>query len=127
MFDLQPLIITRRSVRRELEALKRRFEAFKRRRPRALAAAVLRPAASHIAKLWEIALAKKKPVPDPVDCVHIMAGTGFRPLTAWNVLHGYIDHCQRCRHVPSADEIIEKLLPPGKKFTLSTVFPTRFP
>ena len=130
MFSLYPPRITLASLRRQFEALKRKYA-------RVIAAAVLKPVADHIVRLWEIAVSKpapypdtgKQPVPDPVDCVRIVSDAGFRPTTpkTWNALHGYIDQCQRYRYVPDADEIIEKLLPPGKKISLSVVFPKRFP
>lgn len=127
MFTFRLPIISLASARRQVEALKREFEAFKRKHSRLIAARVLKPAADHIARLWEIAVEKKKPGPDAVDCVHIIADTGFRPLNRWNDLHEYIDHCQRYRMVLDPEEIIEKLLPPGRKINLSDIFPKRFP
>ena len=68
------------SVRRQFEVLKREFETFKRKHARVIAAAMLKPVARRIVRRWETAVEKKKPVPDPVDCVHIVAGSGFRPI-----------------------------------------------
>ena len=127
MFTLHLPIISLASARRQLEALKRKLEVFKRKHARVIAAAVLKPVARRITHLWETAVENKQPVPDPIDCVHIVTDAGFRPITTWNVLHGYIDHCQRFRIVPDPDEIIAKLLPPREKVNLSSVLPKRFP
>ena len=112
-----------------LASLRRQFEALKRKYARVIAAAVLKPAADHIVELWNTAVAKKRPVPDPVNCVRIMADAGFRPKTpkTWNFLHEYIDRCERYRLFPDADGIIEKLLPPGERVELHAVLPNRFP
>ena len=91
-----------------------------------LASARLKAAVSRIVRLWEIAVEKKKPVPDPMDCVHIVAGAGFRPQS-WNPLHGYIDHCRRFRVSPDANEIIDKLRPPRKLVSLLNVLPEPAP
>ena len=53
--------MTLSQIRRELEALKRKYA-------RVIAVAVLRPVADRITRLWEIAVAKKQPKPDPVGC-----------------------------------------------------------
>ena len=94
MFSLQSLRVTVRSLRRQ-------FESFKRKYARAIASIILKPVADEITRLWAIAVAKKQPVPDAIDCVHIVADSGFRPLTTWNALHGYIDHCLRFRSYPT--------------------------
>ena len=99
------------SLRRQVHALKRKFD-------RVLPILRLRSAADHIVKLWNIAVAKTKPKqrpkPDPIDCVHVISKAGFRP-ESWNPLHGYIEQCHRYRTTPDAGEIIAKLFPPGKK------------
>ena len=109
-----------------LRSLRRRFEALKRKYARVIAASILMPVANQIVVLWNIAVAKKQPKPDPVDCVHIVAHAGFRPKS-WNSLHGYIDHCERYHTSPGADEIINHLLPPKQRVILSEVLPNRFP
>ena len=96
------------------------MDALKRKLTRVLTALRLKGAASHIVKLWNIAVAKQKPKPDPIDCVHVIAGAGFRP-ESWNPLHGYLDHCQRFRITPDAQEIIGKLFPPGRKANPSSI------
>ena len=99
------------SLRRQVDALKRKFA-------RVLPILRLRSAAGHIVKLWNIAVAKKKPKqrpkPDPIDCVHVISKAGFRP-ESWKPLHGYIEQCHRYGATPDAGEIIGKLFPPGKK------------
>ena len=109
-----------------LTSLRRQFEALKRKLDRLLAASRLKSATSRIVRLWEIAVEKKKPLPDPVDCVHIMARAGFRP-ESWNYLHGYIDHCQRFRAVPDAEEILSKLSLPRRLSSLIAVLPDPSP
>jgi len=99
--------VTRASLRRQVDAPKRKLA-------HVLPMLRLRGAANHIVKLWNIAVASQKPRPDPIDCVHLMAGTGFRP-ESWNPLHGYLEHCQRYRTTPDAGEITGKPFPPGKK------------
>ena len=101
------------SLRRQVDALKRKFA-------RVLPVLRLRSAADHIVKLWNIAVAKKKPRLDPVDCVRVIADAGFRPKS-WNPLHGYIEQCQRYGATPDAGEIIGKLFPPGKKTDPSAI------
>ena len=97
------------SARRQVDALKRKLALV-------LAQYRLKQVADHIVELWNIAVAKKKPRPDAVDCVRIVADAGFRPKS-WNVLHGYIDHCWCYGLLPDVAGIIGKLLPPGKKAT----------
>ena len=97
-----------------LASLRRQIDPLKRKLARVLPTLRLRSAAGHIVKLWNIAVAKQKPTPDPIDCVHVISSAGFRP-ESWNPLHGYIDHCQRYRTTPDAGEIIGKLFPPGNK------------
>ena len=101
------------SARRQVKALKRKLD-------RVLAAYRLKSAANRIVKQWNIAVANKQPRPDPIDCVHIIADAGFRPKS-WNILHGYIDHCQRYNLLPDAKEIINKLHPPRKLASLVAV------
>ena len=108
-----------------ISSLRRQFEALKRKYARVIAAAVLRPVANQITRLREIAVAKKQPKPDPVDCVHQVVKAGFR-LKTLNALHGYIDGCQRYGGFPDPEEIIQKLLPPQKPVTLSAVLPAMF-
>ena len=111
-----------------LASLRRQFEEIKRKYARIIAAAVIKPVADHIVELWNIAVAAKLPVPDPVNCVRIVADAGFRPKTpkTWIALHEYIDHCERYRLLPDADEIIEKLLPPKQRVQLHVVLLDRF-
>ena len=97
-----------------LASLRRQVDPLKRKLARVLPVLRLKGAANHIVKLWNIAVAKQKPRPDPIDCVHVITVAGFRP-EPWNPLHGYMDHCQRFRITPDAQEIIGKLFPPGRK------------
>ena len=106
-----------------LAAARRQIDALKRKLDRILAAYRLKAAVSQIVRLWEIAVEKKKPVLDPIDCVHKVRKAGFRP-ESWNVLHGYIDHCQRFSLTPGFDEIIDKLSPPRKMVSLMAVLPS---
>ena len=103
-----------------LASLRRQVDALKRKLDRVLAAHRLKSAANLIVELWNIAVANKQPKPDPIDCVHIIADAGFRPKS-WNILHGYIDHCQRYQIPPAAKEIINKLHPPRKLASLIAV------
>ena len=100
--------------RSTLASLRRQVDALKRKLVRVLPVLRLRSAADHIVKLWNIAVDKKKPKPDPIDCVHVISKAGFRP-ESWNSLHGYIEQCHRYRNTPEAREIIGKLFPSGKK------------
>jgi len=97
-----------------LASLRRQVDALKRKLARILPTLRLRSAADQIVKLWNIAVAKKKPKPDPIDCVHVISGAGFRP-ESWNPLHGYIEQCHRYHATPDAREIINRLFPSGKK------------
>ena len=109
-----------------ISSLRRQIEALKRKYAREIAAAVLKPVASQITRLWEISVAKKQPKPNPLDCVRKVADAGFR-LKTLNALHGYIDSCERYGGFPDAGEIINRLLPPKKPVELSAVLPDRFP
>ena len=100
--------------RPSLASLRRQVDALKRKLARILPTLRLKGAANHIVKLWNIAVAKQKPKPDPIDCVHVISGAGFRP-ESWNSLHGYIEQCHRYDATPDAGEIIGKLFPSGKK------------
>ena len=111
--------MTLSQIRREIEALKRKYA-------REIAAAVLRPVANQITRLWEIAVAKKQPKPNPLNCVRKVADAGFR-LKTFNALHSYIEDCRTYGGFPDAEEIINKLLPSKKPVELSAVLPARFP
>ena len=103
MLDIAPRIPLS-SLRRQVDALKRLWD-------RVLPALRLKIAVNHIAQLWEIAVAKQQPKPDPIDCVHIISDAGFRP-ESWNPLHAYLEHTDRYRRIPDPKEIINKLNPP---------------
>ena len=107
-----------------LASLRRQVDALKRKLARILPTLRLKSAANQIVKLWNIAVAKKKPKPDPIDCVHVISGAGFRP-ESWKPLHGYIEQCQRYRTTPDAQEIIGKLFPPGTKANPSAILINR--
>ncbi len=109
-----------------ISSLRRQIEALKRKYAREIAAAVLKPVANQITRLWEIAVAKKQPKPDPLDCVQKVAQAGFR-LHTFKALHGYIEDCRRYGGFPDADVIVNKLLPPKQRVELSVVLPDRFP
>ena len=109
-----------------IASLRRQFEALKRKYARVIAAAVLKPIADRIVRLWEIAVERKQPKPNPLLCVRKVADAGFC-LQTFKDLHIYVDDCQRYGGFPDADEIINKLLPPGVKVNLSAVLPNRFP
>ena len=108
-----------------LSQLRRQFEALKRKYARQIAAAVLRSTASEITRLWEIAIARKQPKPSPLLCIQEVVKAGFR-LTTFNKLHAYLEDRRRYGGVPEADEIINRLLPPGKRVELDLVLPNRF-
>ena len=93
------------SLRRQLEALKRKFEVFKRKHARVIAAGILKPVARQISKLWKIAVEKKQPMPNPLACVRKVVDAGFR-LNTLNALHGYIQRCRRYDNLPEPEEII---------------------
>ena len=89
---------------------------------RVMALAHLKPVADPILELWNIALAKQKPAPDPVSCIQTVAGAGCR-LRNLTSLHAYMKSCREYKAFPSGEEIAAKLFPPGKKVDLSTVLP----
>ena len=93
------------SARRQVAALRREFD-------RVLPALRIRIAANSVVQEFEEAT-PEKPAPDPVDCVQIMSGAGFRP-ESWNPLHSYIEHCLRYRRTPKYGEIIARLNLPRK-------------
>ena len=109
-----------------ISQLRNQINALKRKLAPILDAYRLKSAANHIVRRWSAAVEKKKPVPDPVDCVQIIAGAGFRPQ-AWNPLHAYIDQCQRYRSCPDAGEIINTLNPPRKLASLIAALPNPSP
>ena len=109
-----------------INSLRRQFEALKRKYARVIAAAVLKPVADEIVSLWDIAISQKQPKPDPLTCVQKVAKAGFR-LQTFTRLHIYIEDCSRYGGFPDPWEIINRLLPPGEKVNLSTVLPNRFP
>lgn len=111
--------ITLASLRRELYALKRKYA-------RVFAVAHLKPVTDHIAELWNIAVAKKKPKPDPIFCIKKIADAGFR-ITSLKALHIYLKDCRYYNEFPDAQKIAARLFPPKKKVNLSAVLPDRFP
>ena len=114
--------VTLASLRRQFEALKRKLH----RHARDIAAFALRPVADQITRLWEIALEKKQPKPDPISCVQKVVRAGFR-LSTFKALHIYIADSRRYGGFPDADSIINLLLPPKQRVTLSEVLPDIFP
>ena len=112
------------SITPSLASLRRQVNALKRKFARVLAAYRLRLVANRIVELWNIAVAKTQPVPDPIDCVHIVADAGFRPKS-WNPLHAYIRNCRRYDTSPAAEEIINRLIPPKQRVNPSTILANR--
>ena len=84
--------ITISQIRREIKALKRKYA-------REIAAAVLSPVVDQIVELWNIALAKKLPKPDPLSCVQKVVKAGFRFQT-FKALHGYLEDCRYYNYFP---------------------------
>ena len=114
------------SPRITLASLRRQFEALKRKYARVIAAAVLKPVADEITRLWAIAVEKKQPKPSPILCVQKVIKAGFR-LNTLNALHGHIQRCRRYGGSPNPEEITNHLLPPKQRVNLSEVLPNRFP
>ncbi len=109
-----------------ISSLRRQIEALKRKYAREIAAAVLKPVASKIVNLWDIATAKKQLKPSSLLCVGKVVKAGFR-LHTFTALHIYLEDCRRYGGFPDADEIVDKLLPPKQRVELSAVLPARFP
>ncbi len=109
-----------------ISSLRRQIEALKRKYAREIAAAVLEPVANKIVNLWDIATARRQPKPNPLLCVQKVVKAGFR-LKTFKALHGYIEDCRYYGRFPDADEIVNKLLPPKQRVELSVVLPDRFP
>ena len=109
-----------------LASLRRQFEALKRKYARVIAATFLKPVADEIVSLWNIAVQKKQPKPSPILCIRKVVKAGFT-LDTFKALHVYLEDCRRYGGFPGALEIIEKLLPPGEKVNLSAILPNRFP
>ena len=109
-----------------LSQIRSQLEAIKREYAHVIAAAVLKPVASKVVNLWDIATAKKQPKPSPILCVRKVVDAGFRRQTL-KALHIYLEDCRRYGGFPNAEEITEKLFPPGKRVNLSDVLPYRFP
>ena len=61
-----------------LAPIRREIEAFKRKHARIIAAGCLKSAVTPIIERWEAAVAKKKPLPDPVEWVQEIGQAGFR-------------------------------------------------
>ena len=114
--------VTPASLRRQFDALRRKVD----RHARDIAAFVLRPVADQITRLWDIAVEKKQPKPNPVLCVQKVVRAGFR-LSTFKALHTYIEDRRTYGGFPDADEIINLLLPPKQRVTLSEVLPDIFP
>ena len=109
-----------------LSRIRSQFEALKRKYARVIAAATLKPVANKITRLWEIAVKKKQPKPNPVICIHEVVDAGSR-LKTFNALHAYIDDCRCYDNLPNTDEIIDRLLSPNERVDLYEVLPNRSP
>ena len=105
--------------------LRRQFETLKRKYAHVIARACLRPVANQIIELWNIAVAKEKPKPDPISCVKKVVDAGFR-ITSLKAFHIYMKDCRYYDEFPDAREIADRLFPPGKKINLSGVLPGLF-
>ena len=103
-----------------LATIRRQIEALERKCARQLAMYWARPVADQITELWNIAVAKNQPVPDPLSCVRKFAEAGFR-LQTFTALHTYIKDCRTYGNFPDPREILEKIFPPGKKVSLAAV------
>ena len=114
------------SPRITLTSLRRQFEALKRKYARVIAAAILKPVANEIVNLWAIAGAKKQPKPSPILCLQKVVKAGFR-LQTFTALHVYLEDCRRYGGSPNTEEITNKLLPPKTRITLHQALPNRFP
>ena len=110
--------VTLASLRRQLNALTRKYA-------RLIAVAHLTPVTDRIAELWNIAIDKKKPKPDPVSCIRKIADAGFR-VTTFKDLHIYLKDCRYYNWFPAAQEIANHLFPPGEQIDLSVVLPSIF-
>ena len=110
--------VTISQIRRQIEALKRKYA-------REIASAVLSPVVDQIVELWNIALAKKLPKPDPLSCIRKVVKAGFR-LQTFKALHGYLEDCRYYNYFPDPEVIIQKVFPPGRKVELAAVLPGRF-
>ncbi len=98
-------------IRRQVDALQRRFA-------RELAMYRVKPVAEQVVQLWNIAIAKQQPKPDPVSCIRKFIDAGFR-LPSFKDLHIYLKDCRKYGDFPDAREIALKLFPRGKKVPLS--------
>ena len=103
-----------------LASIRRQIEALERKCARQLAIYRLKPAVDQITELWNIAVAKNQPKPDPLTCVRKVVDAGFR-LPTFTALHTYIKDCRKYGKFLDAKEIADKLFPPGKKVSLYAV------
>ena len=74
--------------------LRSQVDVPKRKYAREIAAAVLKPVASKIVNLWDIAIAKNQPKPSPLLYLQMVAKAGFR-LQTFKALHVYLEDCRR--------------------------------
>ena len=114
------------SPRITLRSLRRQFEALKRKYARVIASIILKPVADEITRLWAIAVEKKQPKPSPILCLQKVVKAGFH-LPSFKAFHIYIEDCRRYGGFPNTEEITNKLLPPKTRIILHEVLPNRFP
>ena len=90
-------------IRREIRALQRRFS-------RELAVYHLRRITEEISQQWAIAVANKKPKPDPFACVRKIADSKVR-VVSHMAFHKYIESCRQNDKQPQVRDMIVALLP----------------
>ena len=105
-----------------LRQLRDQFEALKRKYARVIAMAHAKTAADQIVELWNIALAKGQPRPDPVSCIKKFIDAGLR-MPGFKAVLTYLKDIKTYGGFPEAGAMAEMLFPPGKKVDLNAVLP----
>ena len=106
-----------------LASIRRQIEALERKCARLLAIYRLKPAVDQITELWNIAVAKNQPKPDPLTCVRKVVDAGFR-LPTFTALHTYIKDCRKIRQVPRRQGDRRQAIP-SRQESLPVRCPTR--
>ena len=103
-----------------LSQIRNAIEVLERQLSRELAMHRVRPIADQTTELWNIAIAKQQPKPDPISCISKFIDNGIG-LPTFTVLNTYLKDCRKYGDIPDAKGIVKKIFPPGRKVNLSSI------
>ena len=110
-----------------LSQIRNAIEILERQLSRELAMHRVRPIADQITELWNIAIAKQQPKPDPITCISKFIDNGIG-LPTFTALHTYLKDCRKYGDIPEPRKSSKRSsLPAGRSTCLPSLPPRRRP